>query len=408
MRFPSAAPSVPALLATVLTTAALLGGCSGNGGKPVATPSSPPAQAATAAPPVVGPVFVYSFETPMAQRQGSVDLTVVAFDERTWRELHRTVLPSARVMSLQLGSQDLLFYIFSAGRAAEPDELRSLDPVTGDTRTLYTTTTGFGPSIALSPDGSTLAFSEADKWNYPTPTDVRVLDVSSAAVRTVATFTPQSPAGFFGTPVPVVWRDDGRGFVVLGASGTDAGGYATVMLDGTVVVHRERDAMYVAPSGRAAATGGYGDSACALAAVGRTQPLALWDLDANRITNGIEDPALGIRQVTWSPAGDALLYRQLSPEESQASCARTGPEPLGKTFLLSVHGGQPVPVDDVATLRRQWSGDRIIDFECGAETVFNPYGYCVFDAATGRMFLNGREVASGEVMRAIGFIDPRR
>jgi len=407
MRFPSAALPVPAFPIAVLLTAVLLGGCSGKGSNPVATPSQPPALTATSAPPVAGPVFIYSFETPMAERQGSVDLTVVAFDAGTWQELHRTVLPSARVMSLQLSAQGLLFYIFSAERAADPDELRSLDPVTGDARTFYTTTTGFGSSIALSPDGSAVAFSEADKWNYPAPADLRVLDVSSAAVRTIVTFTAQNPAGFVGTPVPIVWRDDGHGFVVLGASGTDAGGYATVMLDGTVVVHRERDAMSVAPSGRAAATGGYADTACALAAAGRTQPLALWDLDANRIVNSIEDPALGIRQVTWSPAGDALLYRQLSPEEARASCARTGPEPLGKTFLLSVDGGQPVPVDDVAALRRQWYGDRIIDFECGGETAFNPYGDCVFEAATGRMFLSGREVVSGEVMRAIGFIEPR-
>lgn len=390
----------------IAVTAAMLSGCRGGGRKPAATPVPEPTPSATAAPEVVGPVLVYSFETPFAERQGNVELTIVAFDAGAWREVHRTVLPSQRVMSPRLSARGMLIYIFNAERAADPQELRSLDPVTGDIRTLYSTARGFEYSIAVSPDGSMVAFSETDRSNYPAPADVRVLDTASAAVRTVVTFTPQNPAGFVGTPVPVMWRDDGRGFVVLGDSGTDAGGFATVMLDGSVVVHRERDAMYVAPNGRAAAAGGYGDLACALAAAGRTQLLQLWDFDTNRVVNSIDDPALGIRQVTWSPTGDKLLYRQFSAQEAKTDCDRTGPESMGRAFLLSIHGGPPAPVDDVAALRRQWYGDRIIDFECGDEMAFDLYGDCPTDR--GRMFLNGREVASGEVLNALGFIEAVR
>jgi hypothetical protein len=397
--------AAPALAVVVLLAAAVVDGCGGERTKSPATASisESPTPSASSAPPFVGPVLVYSFETPMAQRQGNVDLTVAAFDAGTWHELHRTVLPSQRVMSPRLSAPGLLIYIFNPERAADPTELRSLDPVTGDIRTLYKSARGFEYSIAVSPDGSMVAFSEVDQQDDRSPADVRVLDIASGAARTIVTFTSQNPAGFVGRPTPETWRDDQRGFVVVGDAGTDAGGFATVMLDGTVVIHRERDAMYVALDGRAAATGGYGDQACALAAVGRTQQLQLWDFDANRVVNSIEDPGRGIRQLTWSPTGDELLYRQLSPLEAQTDCDRTGPEPIGRAFLLSVQGGPPVPVDDIAALRRQWYGDRIIDFECGDETAFNPFGECW--AIGGRMFLNGREVVSGEGLRVLGFIE---
>ena len=343
----------------------------------------------------------------MARRRGNVDLTVVAFDTKTWQEVHRTVLPAPRVESPQLTARGSLIYVLLPERASDPAEIQSLNPLTGDIRTLYASSRLVAYPIALSKDGTMLAFAETAAGVAAAPSDVRVLDVVSGQARTIRTFTGQDPPGFTGQPVPMAWRDDNRGFVVAGANPGPPGTWATVLLDGAVSQYG-LDSMYVAPGSRIAATGGFGDLACT--AVDLPQRLALIDLDANKVVNSVEDPHRGIRQRTWSPAGDELLYQQLSPEEVRADCNRTGsmPEPLGKAFLLAVAGGPPTAVDDVAALRRQWYGDRIIDFECGGETAFNPYGDCVSDAGTGHMFLNGEEVTSGEVLRAIGFIEPRQ
>jgi hypothetical protein len=330
---------------------------------------------------------------------------VVAFDTNTWHELHRTVLPSQRVMSPLLSARGLLLYIFAPSRATDPSELRSLDPLTGEFRTLYSTAKGFAPTIALSSDGSMVAFSETDLQDISAPTDVRVLDVESGTARTVHTFTSADPAGFTGRPVPAAWRSDERGFFVAGSTGTDTPGtWATVMLDGTVVQHL-RSFVDPAPDGEHGAVANPGTAACA--DIQLSQHLALVHFDGGDIVNSINDPTGGIRPRGWSPAGDEFLYQQFNVPDVGALCERMQPEPLGRAFLLSVHGGPPAPVDNVIALRQRWYGDRIIDFECGGETAFNPYGDCVFMAATGHMFLNGREVTSGEVMRAIGFIEPR-
>jgi len=95
----------------------------------------------------------------MARRRGNVDLTVVAFDTKTWQEVHRTVLPAPRVESPQLTARGSLIYVLLPERASDPAEIQSLNPLTGDIRTLYASSRLVAYPIALSKDGTMLAFA---------------------------------------------------------------------------------------------------------------------------------------------------------------------------------------------------------------------------------------------------------
>lgn len=380
--------------------AAMLSGCRSGGAKPAATATPGPTPSPTAAAQVVGPVLVYSFETPFAERRGNVETTIVAFDAGAWREAHRTVLPSQRVNAPALTSRGEIVYVLRP-ETGDGFELRDLNPVTGSDRVLYSSTKQSEWSVAVSPDGAAVAFTEvhgAPPLN--SPADLRVMDIDTRAVRTLATFTDPLGETFRGVPTPRVWRDDGQAILVSGDTSSEApGSWATVMLDGAMKQHG-RHAGYPSPNGHAMAIE---DSPDVICPSDIPQHLQLLDLDTGRVVAEVTDTQRALRGWRWSPDSNEILYSQLDDAQVRAACDGAYVTEGNRAFLLSVHGGPPTPAGDVAALRRRWYGDRIVDFQCGDQVAFDPYGEC--GTMAGRMFLNGGEVVRGEVLRVLGFIE---
>jgi hypothetical protein len=381
-----------ALLVFVIASSAA---CGGEATK--LTPTAAPTATSTPEPAVVGPILVYTKETPFEQRMGQVDTFVVAYDVGAGREILQSTIPQVIVPILNRASGEVLYL----GQSKDRPAVRAVNIMTGAERIVYQSQRPLEFRVALSPDGASLAVSEVEsETDVTSHTHVRVVDLADGSARTVATFGNPLAEAFRGRPVPFVWRDDGRGFVVAGDTSSGAPGtWGTVMLDGTVRTHF-RDFAYPSPSGRMVALDDVGEM-CVTPGV---QRLRLFDLDANAEVARVEDPGRGIFKREWSPEGDALLYDQLSPTPGTENdpCRPTYETASRRSFLLRASGGPPELVGDVDTLLARWHPEARINLTC-VYPATDLFDTC-FGPDKRNLSINGTPVDVGENIRIVGFL----
>ena len=262
---------------------------------PASTLAASPESAATAEPAVVGPLVVYSFGS---QRY------VALYDVGAGREIrHADTLDDLGYVEFNPdqsqwtgGTPRVVAKSDAPATAATPGTLSSL--------TVYSPDRGMGVFVTR-------------ETNFPTSTSViRVFDVKSTATLLELPFPNPYSDGesgrpyFRGVPTPIMWRDDGKGFIVLGNSSIDGPtGWATVMLDGTVRIFKTLLPV-LSPTGRAAAITDAGLSLrCDLDA--DNHRIRIRDLVAD-VDSAMVTSERSIVPVEWSPDGDQLLYGSYS------------------------------------------------------------------------------------------------
>lgn len=378
-------------LGSVIATA-----CGGGSAKPSATAAPP---ATTVAPTTVGPILVYTDETPFAERTGHIDTFVVAYDVGGGRVTNRSTIPQTIVPILNPATGEMLYL----GQFKDGAEVHGVNVVTGAERVVYRPERPLEFRVALSHDGAMLAVSEVEsEADRTSPTSVKIVNLADGSARTVATFGDQFSDDFRRRPVPVVWRDDDKGFLVSGDTSSGApGSWATVLLDGTVRVHF-RDFAYPSPNGRLGALDDVGENCVSLG----TQRLRIIDFDTNAEVARVDDPGRGIINKEWAPDSSALLYEQFQavPGTESDPCRPTYEPSSGRWLLLRPGGNAPQPVADVAELRARWRLQARVDLTC----VNGPAD--VFETCPGlderALIVNGTEIDRGDTLRILGFIHP--
>lgn len=374
------------LLALVIASASA---CGGDG------PATPPTAAPE--PQIVGPILVYTKQTPFEESVRQVGTLLTAYDVGGARTIHESPIgQSEPILDTAMGE------VIYVGRSADGTEIRAVNFSTGNERVVYRPQHPLAFGLALSPDGSSLALSELESLDPASNTFVLVVDVASGAARTIATSADQSDA-FRGRPTPRVWRDDGRGILASGITASGASGWwATIMLDGAVTTHL-RDFAFPSPNGRILALDDVNGVGCILADV---QRLRLFDVDANAEVARVEDVGRGLLESgEWSPDGDSLLFQQFATSlDPQNDCLPRYDAASARWFVLKASGGPPEPVADVAALRAKWRPAARIDLNC----VSGPAD--VFGSCPGRdvrtLLVNGAEIDRGDSIRVLGFIHP--
>jgi hypothetical protein len=335
---------VNVLCSLALVAAAASVSC--GGGAASKTPIATPAAAATSTPATVGPILVYTNETPLDERVGHVETFVHAYDIAAGREIMRATIAQASLVPVFNRTSGDVFY---SGQFKDRQEIHAVNALTGVDRLVYRPDRPMKSTFAISPDGASMAVSELESEEQTSHTYVMVVSIADGSARTLATFGSQFSDDFRGRPMPRVWRDDGKGILVSGdTSSGRPGTWATVMLDGTVRVHLT-DGAFPSPNGRFLELDDTGENCVAVG----TQRVRLIDLDTNTEVARTEDPGRGIRNQGWSPNGDALLYGQFTPIPGTENdpCRPMYDASSGRSFLLRTSGGPPEPVADVAALR---------------------------------------------------------
>ena len=378
-----------------LVAAAVAVSCGGGGAKktPIATP------AATYAPAAVGPILVYTNETPFDERVGHVETFIHAYDIASGREIIRATIPQGSLVAVFNRPSGEVFYV---GRFKDGQEIHAVNALTGVDRLVYRPLRPMESPFAISPDGASMAVSELESEERTSQTYVMVVSIADGSVRTLATFGSQFSDDFRGRPTPMVWRDDGRGILVAGdTSSGRPGTWASVMLDGTIRVHLT-DGAFPSPNGRFLELDDTGENCVAVG----TQRVRLINLDTNMEVARTEDPGRGIINQGWSPSGDALLYGQFMviPGTENDPCRPTYDASSGRSFLLRTSGGPPEPVADVAALRAQWQPEARIELTC-VNGPANAFGSCP-GVDKRQLTVNNVLVGVAEGIRVLGFIPP--
>jgi hypothetical protein len=361
--------------------------CGGSISRSVPTPT------AEAPPPAaVGPVLLYTYETRVAEREGQYQTFLVAYDVGGARELRQTVVPGGTALTLT-SHQTILTR--NPGDGVAIDEL---DPLSGKQRSIYRSDASGEWSVAVSPDGEHVAITEVrDASNYDDPSLIRLLDLDSGQVSTLATFGNPLGDEFGGRPTPRVWRDDGRGILVSGDTRSGApGSWATVWLDGTVTVHL-RGFADPSPNGRALALDSVNSVGCILA---EKQELTLFNLDSGERFVVAEDPGKGLIVDGWSPDGTELLFEQYTGVTHPGDCVPTLDPATARAFVANAVDGGVRDATSAGDVRRAWRGGVDVAFACEDPVAPDVYGSC--PGGRESLSVNGIHVKSGQSLRYLG------
>ena len=338
----------------------------------------------TAVPAVIGPLAVYS------------DDAIVVFDAGTRRDVRRVALPDGAPSVVFTSGRKVAYLVESNSDV----EAHTIDPLSGaDDVVSRFPQPGDGARLLLSPDVRYAAFAATDGATQPSRTAVGVVDLQSATTRVLATFVAEE---FRGLPTPVRWRDDNLGFVVYGDMlvGPHAGTLATVMLDGRVVAHGDIPASRLSPNGRAVMHDDVNTVGCVFA---DPQRLRIHDLHIDQDVAVAEDPGRGLVFNEWSPSGDDLLYTRYDTMPARAEdCLPEFDRASGRSYVLSMRGGAPVPVPDIVALRRRWYGGVPLEYACEGGAPLNVWGQCVRGVRI--VLLNGVPVGSEDQVHLLGII----
>lgn len=373
------------LCSLALVAAAAFTSCSGGATtKPTIATAAP---TATSEPPVIGPLVVYSYN---ARRY------VGLYDVGAGREVrHADTLEQLGYVSLNRdeaqwtgGSPRVVPQVSAPIAIATPPALSSLTVYSADLRKgVFVTQATNAPNA---------------------PSVLKVFDVESGATLLELPFSNPYSDGqagrpyFRGIPVPVMWRDDASGFIVLGNAAIDGPtGWATVLLDGTVHIFKATLPL-LSPTGRAAAiTDGGFSLSCDFEAENHRVRIRDLAPEVNRATVTSER---SIVPSEWSPDGSQLLYASYSTRPaSQDGCSIERDAASAQWFLLPLRGGDPISIADVRALREKWHGSRLIERRCKGGSSPDIYKRCTDGAL--QLFIGGRFIATDREVTIVGFVD---
>lgn len=216
---------------------------------------------------------------------------------------------------------------------------------------------------------------------------------------------PQTDPGFSGyrgQASLVVWRDDGRGFVVAGQTQSEApGGLATIMLDGSVRTERDADYASLSPNGRFLGAGKL--EVCDFSSAFQQHDLEIRELGTGRTIYSLQDPVLNMRPREWSPDGSELLYETFAtlPKGAGSPC-QVQDDASTRWYVVGTDGSPPRPVAGVMAARRAWYGAHLIEFQCDGTPAPDPY--CTSpdgQAQPVSAYLKGVLIARGKDFRLI-------
>lgn len=257
--------------------------------------------------------------------------------------------------------------------------------------------------VAVSPNGALAAIAVmAVSWPSR-DADLRLFDVGTGVERLVV---PQDSRfeGFRGRFRQLAWRDDGRGVLVMGATGSEApGGLATVFLDGTVRVEQVDGYGNVSPTGRMRA-GAVGNVGCMAIAA---DELVIRDLDSGKETFRISAEGKVYSPLEWAPDGSAFVYIEHQWDGNCESLSFREPS----LFQVSADGGTATPVVDLGALHELWYGPALVTADCdrGNEPVLNRWldqTLCCYSwNLTATLRLAGEDVGKALHAEVVGFVD---
>jgi hypothetical protein len=280
--------------------------------------------------------------------------------------------------------------------------IHAVDPWTG-ANTVLTNVPNLGQSsLALSPDGTAVAFVETSGDGARSL--VRTLQLNSATLRTIAEF-PRRP-GSANEPFLNVraWNEGGRLLLNGGSLDGGDGWWTTLSLDGQVTRLSPLLARS-SPSGRYLVLDGTNQSGCFPRA---PQLVQLFDVVSNSVVAEIADPDLSTVAFDWSPDGNAALLRKLRVVAPNTNdCAPEYDPVSGDYSLLTANGVVTVP--DLAALRRLWYGDRLVEFRCSLDgDAAGPWSpeECR-DRGQVILTLNEAEIDTNDELHVVGFVEPR-
>lgn len=343
----------------------------------------------TPAPPrVVGPLLVYTSQVPAVR-----ELALAVYDVGTHRELHRSTLPDDASVTFSRSDAGAVVATASGGMT----EVRRINLIDASSRHLATVASDL-PDATVSPGGTMLAYSRHAP-GMQGARDIVARKLGGGDERVLA-WLPDISEAFRGPAHVFGWRDDQRGVLIGGAPGGPAGTWADVMLDGSIAGPLQ-DYGWPAPSGRAVVTDDGTDTGCISSPV---QRLRIWDFDAGSYTAEVDDPGAGIVVDQWSPDGGALLYMQYQTKRPAGACLPDYDASTGRAFLLSVRGGAPTPVADVAALRRTWNHGHDLTHSCADGSAPSVWDTC--GQVDTVLAVDGHRVdGPGSGIRVLGWID---
>jgi hypothetical protein len=349
-------------------------------------------------------------ETEQAAGRSVPNLEVVGYRLDNGAEVSRFELPAVFPNQLVLAGNRVV--------ANSEQALTAYDLDGGNVHELRRINDGAFVGLAASPDGALVAVIEQSPSIYKPPAGATAIPVRDATALVVLEATTgnerlvvrQSRAEFdqYGGYLAVpTWRSDGRGVVVAGYTNTEApGGFATVMLDGSVIVFGERSYGGVSPDGKHI---GIGDiySLCDLAYTFRGG-IQITDLVTGAVVSEARSDGLGFNVAQWSPNGDELLYQThaLIPGPSNSGCSILD-ESSARLHILRTDGSPPIDLPDVADTFARWSSQRPVIRYCDGRPTLGIYCY---DRSTGQYTSTEATVgsvhATGKELTFVGFVEP--
>jgi dipeptidyl aminopeptidase/acylaminoacyl peptidase len=251
--------------------------------------------------------------------------------------------------------------------------------------------------VAISPDGTKVAFGTTDGNSFRTDESIQLLDINAGEVTELARFEyAPGTLDIIGRPEPVVWRADGSGIVFRYYSGHGpAALLGTLSTSGNLISHGVF-ASLISPDGRYAVNDDVNTVGCI---PDSPQRLRLIDLLTGGDTVVVEDPARGIRDERWSPNGDELMYDTYDTVDlGPGACLPGLAQASRKTYLVSP--SDPVPAEvDATTVRKRWYAGHDVSVTCATSP--EEWGGCAGQVA---LTIDGSPVATSREIRIIGVV----
>jgi hypothetical protein len=277
---------------------------------------------------------------------------------------------------------------------------------------------------AISPDGTKVALTnqvtalcpaatpgseQPQCLEYKDITQVLVFDVETGAEVLRVRQNVEAFAGFVGQAALITWHTDSNGFVVAGFTYSEApAGSATILLDGTVTVHSSTGYFTeIAPNGTFAARSQ--PQYCDLGHAPVRPDFQIVELTSGDEANSAAHEGLNVAPYEWSPGGTELAYFTyvLVPDTSPGATPDSCPaEDVASRvwYVLPADGTAARPVADAGDARREWYGDRLLEYRCDGEPSIDPFCAGLDPTTEPLEVLNGGAViAKAEEFAVIGY-----
>jgi hypothetical protein len=345
-------------------------------------------------------------EVALVYTVGNDPQSVVVMDATTSKPYRQAPLPDDVYLQQLRPDGEVLYFLPVDGPGdnridlGEPHTLFGFNVLTGNRREIITIDRYVAFGFALSPDGTKLAYSvRVAEPNSGVPDiQIRVLNLNTMDDRAVGTFGAEPFEQFSGTATVRVWRDDGWLSIVGAKQGGQPRGVALISTE--TGEKRFGEPGFGIASGRGkwivhTDTNGVGS------VVHDPQRIRVVDPLTNQEVNRLEDPERCSWYMEWSPDDSELLIRQhrrLPARDGANECDVERPAHV----LLPADGSPARPANDLHDLWTEWFGERLVEVRCPHEQVVHRERDCVGNL----LVVHGREVAAGDFIRVLGWIEP--